>query len=157
MYDSTVKKIESFKADHDKIVPSVYISRTDGDLITYDMRTRKPNGGSYMDNITMHTVEHMFATYVRSSRIGESVVYFGPMGCQTGFYLIVRDTVTPEEVLSVIKETLKMIINHEGEVFGAHRKECGNYKNLALEPCKEECRKYLAVLNSKAIDFKYPE
>ncbi len=149
-----IKQIESFKADHDKIVPGMYISRVDGDLITYDMRTRKPNGGEYMDNITMHTVEHMFATYVRSSDIGEKIIYFGPMGCQTGFYLIVKDT-EPVIVLDVVKKTLKQIINHKGEVFGASQKECGNYKNLALAPCVEECKKYLEVLNSREVDFKY--
>lgn len=155
--DNTVKKIESFKADHDKIEPGIYISRTDGDLITYDLRTRKPNGGSYMDNITMHTVEHMFATYVRSSEIGENVIYFGPMGCQTGFYLIVNNT-DPQKVLEVVKSVLTQIINHKGEVFGAKRKECGNYKNLALEPCIDECRRYLQALDSKReVDFKYAE
>lgn len=155
--DENIKKIESFKADHDKIEPGIYISRTDGDLITYDLRTRKPNGGDYMDNITMHTVEHMFATYVRSSAIGENVIYFGPMGCQTGFYLIVKDT-EPKKVLDEVKKVLTQIINHEGEVFGAQRKECGNYKNLSLEPCVVECKKYLDVLNNKgAVDFKYAE
>lgn len=150
-----IKKIESFKADHDKIEPGIYISRTDGDLITYDLRTRKPNCGEYMDNITMHTVEHMFATYIRNSEIGDSVIYFGPMGCQTGFYLIVRG-VEPQTVLKNVKEVLTLIINHKGEVFGAKRKECGNYKNLALEPCVEECKRYLDALNTKGdIDFKY--
>lgn len=154
---SEVKKIESFKADHDKIVPGIYISRTDGDLITYDLRTRKPNGGDYMDNITMHTVEHMFATYVRSSEIGDSVIYFGPMGCQTGFYLILK-SVEPQIVLTTVKKVLQQIIDHKGAVFGAERKECGNYKNLALEPCVIECKKYLEVLNSKLeVDFKYDE
>lgn len=155
--NENVKKIESFKADHDKIEPGIYISRTDGDLITYDLRTRKPNNGEYMDNITMHTVEHMFATYVRSSEIGDSVIYFGPMGCQTGFYLIVKD-IEPQKVLAVVKKVLTQIINHEGEVFGAERKECGNYKNLDLEPCVNECKKYLDVLNNKGVvDFKYAE
>ncbi len=155
--NDNIQQIESFKADHDKIVPGVYISRVDGDIITYDLRTRKPNNGSYMDNITMHTVEHMFATYIRNSRIGESVVYFGPMGCQTGFYLIVRDNVAPAEVLRTTKDVLTQIINHEGEVFGAQRKECGNYQNLDLQPCKDECRKYLDVLNNSNVTFKYPE
>lgn len=143
-----IEKIQSFRADHDKITPGIYISRIDGDIITYDLRTRKPNCGEYMDNVTMHTVEHMFATYVRSSDIGANVIYFGPMGCQTGFYLLVRDE-QPQRVVDIVKKVLKQIILHDGEVFGASRKECGNYKNLALEPCKEECRRYLEVLNSK--------
>lgn len=155
--ESTVRKIESFKADHDKIEPGIYISRTDGDLITYDLRTRKPNCGRYMDNVTMHTVEHMFATYVRSSEIADNIIYFGPMGCQTGFYLIVKDT-QPQKVLDVVKKVLSQIINHKGEVFGASRKECGNYKNLSLEPCIKECKAYLDCLNAKGeVDFKYAE
>ncbi|MBR4296243.1 MAG: S-ribosylhomocysteine lyase [Clostridia bacterium] len=151
------KKIESFKVDHDYIVPGLYVSRRDGDITTYDMRTRKPNLDCYMDNRTMHSVEHMFATFVRSSSIGEKVIYFGPMGCQTGFYLLVRDA-DDEEVLAVVKKVLEQIIEHDGEVFGASRKECGNYKNLDLEDAKKECREYLAALNNaKDINFQYPE
>ncbi len=81
----TIEKIQSFTVDHDKLNPGIYISRVDGNVTTYDLRTRKPNMGDYMDNLTMHTVEHLFATYVRSSAIGANVLYFGPMGCQTGF------------------------------------------------------------------------
>ncbi len=152
-----IGKIESFKADHDKIEPGIYISRTDGDLITYDLRTRKPNAGYYMDNVTMHTVEHMFATYVRNSEIGSSVIYFGPMGCQTGFYLIVKET-EPETVFEIVKKVLKQIIEHDGPVFGATQKECGNYRNLSLEPCVKECENYLSVLEKiTEVDFRYAE
>ena len=79
-------KIESFKIDHNKLCPGIYVSRTDGDITTYDLRTRKPNMGDYMDNITMHSTEHMIATYIRSSALSKDIIYFGPMGCQTGFY-----------------------------------------------------------------------
>ena len=127
-----MRKIASFDVDHDKITEGLYISRIDGDIVTYDMRTRKPNMGDYMDNLTMHSVEHMFATYVRNSEIGEKIIYFGPMGCQTGFYLLVRDT-EPQKVLEIIKDTLDKIINHAGEMFGQSRTECGNYRNLNLE------------------------
>lgn len=149
-----MNKIESFKVDHNKLDKGIYISRTDGDIVTYDLRTRKPNSGDYMDNVTMHTAEHMFATYVRNSSIGENVIYFGPMGCQTGFYLLVAKE-EPKKVLEVTKEVLEKIINHDGEVFGASAIECGNYKSLDLAAAKEECSKYLAVLNSKDWDFKY--
>ena len=84
-------KIASFTVDHNKLCEGIYISRIDGDVVTYDLRTRKPNCGDYMDNITMHSVEHMFATVIRNSPIKDKVIYFGPMGCQTGFYLCVRD------------------------------------------------------------------
>ena len=148
------KKIASFSVNHDFIDEGIYISRIDGDITTYDLRTRKPNMGDYMDNLTMHSVEHMFATYVRSSRIGDRVIYFGPMGCQTGFYLLVRNA-DNEEVLAVVTEVLKKIINHGGEMFGSVKKECGNYKNLDLDKAKEECKRYLNVLLNKENDFEY--
>lgn len=149
-------KIKSFQIDHNKLTEGIYISRTDGDIVTYDLRTRKPNAGEYMDNVTMHTVEHMFATYVRNSSIGDHIIYFGPMGCQTGFYLLVKNE-SPQKVLEVTKEVLNKIINHQGEVFGASAVECGNYKNLDLSAAKKECRRYLDVLLSKEWDFKYKE
>ena len=149
-----MRQIASFSVDHDKISEGIYISRIDGDITTYDMRFRKPNMGDYLDNITMHSLEHMFATYVRNSEIGADVIYFGPMGCQTGFYLLVRDAEN-ERVLSVIKDVLSKIINHNGEMFGNTRQECGNYRNLNLECAQLESARYLDVLNSKKVDFKY--
>ena len=148
------QKIESFKIDHNKLNPGIYVSRTDGDIVTYDLRTRKPNMGDFMDNATMHSVEHMIATYIRSSSIGQDIIYFGPMGCQTGFYLLVRNG-NNDEVLAVVKETLQKVISHESEVFGASQIECGNYKNLDIAFAKEECRKYLEVLESYTPDFTY--
>ena len=149
-----VQKIASFTVDHDLLEEGIYVSRIDGDVTTYDLRTRVPNGGDYMDNLTMHSVEHMFATYVRASKISDRVIYFGPMGCQTGFYLLVRDAENGE-VLEVVIDVLKKIIAHEGEMFGAVKKECGNYKNLDLASAKTECERYLRVLLSKENDFKY--
>lgn len=147
------KQIKSFQVDHDFIIPGMYVSRIDGDVVTYDLRTRKPNCDNYMDSVTMHTLEHMFATYIRFSEKGENIIYFGPMGCRTGFYLLVRN-MTNEEVLELTKETLKQIISHEGEVFGSTRKECGNYKELDLESAKRECREYLKNLENWN-DFNY--
>ena len=153
---NTPKKIASFTVDHDFIDEGIYVSRIDGDITTYDMRTRRPNMDDYMDNLTMHSVEHMFATYVRSSNIGPDVIYFGPMGCQTGFYLVVRSR-TNDEVLAAVVETLEKIVFHTGEMFGAKRKECGNFKNLSLDAAKVECRRYLDILKSRQNDFKYKE
>ena len=149
-----MEKIASFTVNHDTIEAGLYISRIDGDIVTYDMRTRKPNMGDYMDNLTMHSVEHMFATYIRNSEIGNKVIYFGPMGCQTGFYLLVRDE-SSDNVLKVIKDVLKRIINHEGEIFGNKREECGNYRNLNLDAAKLECERYLNCLESREVTFKY--
>ena len=123
-----MKKIASFSVNHDKIVEGIYVSRIDGDIITYDMRMRRPNMGDYIDNLTLHSLEHMFATYVRNSEYSDSVIYFGPMGCQTGFYLLVRD-LDNETVLMLVKSVLEKIINHKGEIFGNTREECGNYRN----------------------------
>ena len=147
-------RIASFTVDHDLLTPGIYVSRRDGDITTYDLRTRTPNAGDYMDNRTMHSVEHMFATFVRNSEIRDRVVYFGPMGCQTGFYLLTRG-VPDEEVLAVTKDVLGKILAYEGPVFGASRKECGNDQNLDLGDAKRECARYLAVLTSKNNDFRY--
>ena len=149
-----VKKIASFEVNHNLLREGIYVSRVDGDVTTYDLRTRVPNGGDYMDNLTMHSLEHMFATFVRSSALSESVIYFGPMGCQTGFYLLVRNA-DNEAVLRVVKETLGRIISHEGEIFGRSAIECGNYRNLDLGAAKAEAKRYLDILNSKENDFKY--
>ncbi len=149
-----MKTIQSFTVDHDFIDEGIYISRIDGDITTYDMRTRKPNCGDYMDNLTMHSLEHMFATYIRNSDIGESVIYFGPMGCRTGFYLLVRD-VESDEVLRQTIMALESIVNHEGKMFGAARKQCGNYRGLNLEAAKREASRYLSVLKNTTVDFKY--
>lgn len=153
---SEPKKIASFTINHDTLTEGIYVSRIDGDITTYDMRTRVPNGGDYMDNLTMHSLEHMFATYVRSSKIGERVIYFGPMGCQTGFYLLVRQA-DNREVLSVVIDTLEKIVAHEGEIFGKARHECGNFENLDILAAKREAERYLNVLCKNEWDFIYKE
>lgn len=149
-------RIASFSVNHDFIDEGIYISRIDGDITTYDIRTRKPNAGEYMDNVTMHSVEHMFASYIRNSEIGSDVIYFGPMGCRTGFYLLVRNK-SPEEVLAAVLLTLERIIAHTGGMLGASREECGNYLELNLEAAKVECQRCLSTLTSKENDFKYKE
>ncbi len=149
-----MNRIASFSVDHDKLMPGIYVSRVDGDITTYDLRTRIPNAGDYMDNRTMHSVEHMFATYIRNSAISDNVIYFGPMGCQTGFYLLTRD-LTNEQVLDAVLDTLQKIIDHEAGMFGAEQKECGNYRNLDLQDAKTESARYLTVLKGKTNDFIY--
>ena len=151
-----MKQIASFSVDHDKIRPGMYISRIDGDITSFDLRTRTPNAGDYMDNITMHSVEHMLATFLRNGEIGESVIYFGPMGCRTGFYLLTRD-IAPVMALNALKNALAATIAHEGEVFGATRRECGNYKELDINAAKRECAAYLKVLEQHKGDFSYAE
>ena len=148
-----LRKITSFTVNHDHITEGIYVSRIDGDITTYDMRTRVPNAGDYMDNITMHTFEHLFATYIRSGALAEQVIYFGPMGCQTGFYLLVRDAEN-DRVLSEVIATLGAIIAHRGDVPGASHEECGNYLNLDLESAQNEAKRYLEILKSKENTFR---
>lgn len=147
-----IKKNASFTVDHRRFGEGLYISRIDGDITTYDMRTRKPNSGIYMDNITMHTLEHMFSTYIRNT--GLDVIYFGPMGCRTGFYLLVRNA-DNDKVLAEIKAALSKIIAHKGEVFGASEAECGNWRELELSSAQKEAQSYLGILNASPSDYKY--
>lgn len=141
-----LKTIKSFLVDHTKLNEGIYISRVDGDCVTYDLRFCKPNTGIILDNPSIHTTEHMIATLIRNSEIADEVVYFGPMGCQTGFYLIVRDVVTSDMVVKILIDCLKKVMAYEGEVFGASEKECGNYRNLDLNMAKRICGVYLEVL-----------
>ena len=151
-----MERIASFEVDHRYIVPGIYLSRIDGDITTYDLRTRKPNCGDFMSDSTMHTFEHLFATYVRNSEIGSKVIYFGPMGCATGFYLLIRNADHGETLKTVIS-VLEQIINHKGEVFGNSEIECGNYKSLNLSAAVSEAERYLAVLKANQnTDFKNP-
>ncbi|MBQ8858176.1 MAG: S-ribosylhomocysteine lyase [Clostridia bacterium] len=150
-----MKKITSFEVDHTTLCEGMYISRVDGDVTTFDLRTRRPNAGDYMDNVTMHTFEHLFATYIRNSEIGENVLYFGPMGCQTGFYLLTRE-LAPAAVYRAVLNVLGKIIAHEGEVFGASAVECGNYRSLELAAAKREAARYLPILQKcDGSDFTY--
>lgn len=142
-----MQKITSFTIDHTKLEPGLYVSRIDGDITTYDLRTKKPNTNDLMDNETMHTLEHMLATFLRNGEISEKVIYFGPMGCQTGFYLLIRDAEN-QETKRVLMKALKDTINHNGEVFGNSAVECGNHKTLKLDKAKKEAESYLKILEN---------
>ena len=152
-----MERIKSFQINHNVLVLGFYISREDDNIITYDLRMRKPNAGDYMSNAAMHSLEHMFATYARNSSFTDKIIYFGPMGCQTGFYFLVKD-LAPVEVFELTIEILEDIVAYEGPVFGASAIECGNYANLDLALAKEEAAKYLEVLNDWTnMEFSYPE
>ena len=128
-----MNKIKSFQVDHRKLGVGIYVSRVDVDIVTYDLRFCKPNSGTVLDNVTMHTIEHMLATFVRNSDIKNEVLYFGPM-------------VPKEKVLETVKDILAKTIKHDGEVFGASEIECGNYKTLNLDCAKKACREYLEAI-----------
>ncbi len=150
-----MKKIASFTVDHRKINEGIYISRIDGDIVTYDMRMRKPNTGDVLSNSEMHSLEHLFATAVRNSELGDKVIYFGPMGCQTGFYLLMRN-MNHEENLNLIKDTLMAVIDYHGEMPGKSEIECGNYRNLDMDTAKKEAMKFLEKIKDKTLnDMNY--
>ena len=136
-----MEKIASFTVDHRKIRPWVYISRIDGDITTYDIRMRKPNTGRLLDNATMHSLEHLFATMARNSELKDDVIYFGPMGCQTGLYLLIRNA-DNKKVVELIKKIFKDISVYDGEMPGASEIECGNFRNLSVELANWEARDY---------------
>ena len=136
-----MKKIASFCVDHTKLKPGLYISRIDGDVVTYDIRMRKPNGGDYLQNPAMHTIEHLFATYARNSKFSDSIVYVGPMGCRTGFYLLVRDKMTHADVIRLLQETFAFIAGYQGEIPGTAEVECGNCREHDLEGANGKLKK----------------
>lgn len=152
-----MQRIKSFCVNHDVLEPGIYVARIDGDVTTFDLRTRKPNAGEYMDNLTMHSVEHMLATFLRNSEIANDILYFGPVGCRTGFSLLVRNAVN-DKVLAVLIDCLKKVESYEGNVFGATSRECGNYRELSLTAAQRECALYRKILQTiKNPTFLYKE
>lgn len=153
-----MKKIASFTVNHDTLEKGMYISRIDGDIITYDIRMKKPNGGDYLDMRAAHTIEHLFATFARNSEFGADVIYVGPMGCKTGFYLLTRDTISYENAIKLVQESMDFIKNYEGEIPGNTRRECGNYLYHDLVGARKLAKDMCAVLNGwKVEDLQYKE
>lgn len=153
-----LKKIASFTINHDTLVPGLYISRTDGDCITYDLRCKLPNAGNYLAQKPLHTLEHLCATWLRSSDRSDEVVYFGPMGCRTGFYLILRDSVSKEDALALVRGAFRFSADFEGEIPGALKRECGNYLEHDLPGAKQEAEAYCKVLEGCSVEsMVYPE
>ena len=142
MNNQEVTRITSFSINHDKLLPGLYVSRVDGDVTTYDMRTRRPNTGDLMDNSTMHSLEHMFATYIRNGSLKDSVIYFGPMGCQTGFYALTLG-VEPEEFAALLEATFRDILEAVA-VPAANEVQCGWGANHSLVQAQEAVRAFLA-------------
>jgi len=150
-----MQKIASFTVDHRYIREWIYISRIDGDITTYDVRMRKPNTDKVMSNALMHSFEHLFATFMRNGRLKENVIYVGPMGCQTGFYLLVRNA-EHKSVITEVKRVLATIAEYDGEMPGASEIECGNYRNLDINIAKAEARDYLEkIVNETENDLEY--
>lgn len=153
-----MNKIESFQVDHQRLVPGLYLSRSDakGSAVTttFDLRLTRPNREPALEGGAMHTIEHLCATFLRNSAQREDIIYFGPMGCRTGFYLVMFGNLQPEDVLPLVKAAFEFTAGFEGEIPGASQTECGNYLYHNLPMAKFYSRKYLDDLE-KYKSFKY--
>ena len=143
-----MKKIASFTINHDTLEKGMYISRIDGDVVTYDIRMKKPNGGDYFQMNAAHTLEHLFATYARNSRYGNEIVYVGPMGCRTGFYLLTRSVLSHKDAITLVQESMAFARDYEGEIPGSKKEECGNYLDHDLAGAKALGKEMAAVLEN---------
>ena len=149
--------IASFTVNHDKLEPGLYLSRVDGDIITFDLRTVKPNTPPFMENSVIHTFEHLFATIARNSDYSDKVIYFGPMGCRTGFYFLVRD-MDNATAISFIKEIVKQIAEWRDSIPGSTKIECGNYLEHDLDGAKELANNYYNIItNWTSRDIHYAQ
>lgn len=139
-------KIPSFTKNHDKLQPGLHVCGTAHGVTTYDLRFKKPNAGDFITPKALHSIEHMLATVLRNSAKKDNIIYFGPMGCRTGFYLLTVN-LSYGETLSLLKESFAVALNLS-EIPGNKREECGNYLEHDLDGAKEECKKYLEILNN---------
>ena len=142
-----MERIASFTVDHNKLVPGLYYSRRDGDIVTFDLRFKKPNTGDLLTNAQMHSAEHLIATLLRNSQDKEAVIYFGPMGCQTGFYFLFDNRLLScEGAIALLQQVFTAAGNYTGEMPGKSPAECGNYINLDLETGKAVCKWYAELI-----------
>ena len=142
-----MERIASFTVDHNRLVPGLYYSRRDGDIVTFDLRLKKPNTGDLLTNSELHSVEHLIATLLRNSEDKEAVIYFGPMGCQTGFYFLFDNRLLSlEGAIALLQEVFTAAADYTGEMPGKSPVECGNYINLNVDTGKAVCRWYANLI-----------
>ncbi len=155
-------KITSFTIDHLRLQPGLYVSRLDRvgqePVTTFDLRFTAPNREPVLDMPAVHSIEHLGATFLRNSEEKNHILYFGPMGCRTGFYLILADDLEPMQAMGLVKNLLQFIVGYEGEIPGCSPKECGNYLDMNLAMAKYYANKYLqeAILNPTEERITYP-
>lgn len=158
-----MEKITSFTIDHLRLLPGLYVSRVDkiGEetVTTFDLRITKPNDEPVMNTAEVHTIEHLGATFLRNEPTWKNrVLYFGPMGCRTGFYLLLAGSLTSQEVLLLVTECFRFIRDYRGEVPGASPKDCGNYLDMNLSMANYWGRRYVATLENITPDrLRYPD
>lgn len=158
-----MKKIESFQVNHLILKRGIYVSRKDvvqdSYVTTFDIRMKEPNKEPVINTAELHTMEHLGATFLRNHEIYDKLtVYFGPMGCRTGFYVIFKGNLKSEDVVDIIKEMFMFIMNFEGEIPGADARSCGNYLDMNLNMAKYEASKfyYEVLCNLKEENLNYP-
>jgi len=157
-----MEKISSFQVDHLRLKPGLYVSRKDKyegvTLTTFDMRFKEPNKEPVIDQPALHTIEHLAATFLRSHKVWNAkVVYFGPMGCRTGFYLILEGSYSSADAVPLLMEMFDWVEKFDGPVPGASPAECGNWRDQNIDMAKWECRRYAALLkNPKKENLEYP-
>lgn len=160
-----MKKIASFTIDHTRLERGIFLSRRDttasGDVVsTFDIRLTRPNREPAVDGAALHTIEHLAATFLRNHQQWESrVIYWGPMGCRTGNYLLLSGELTSEDILPLVRETFEFIANFEGEIPGATPRDCGNYSYNDLEEARRVARRYLdeVLAAPKHENLNYPD
>ncbi len=152
-----MEKIASFKIDHLTLLPGIYVSRRDRrdgvTVTTFDLRVTAPNREPVIDMPALHTIEHLGATFLRNGEMRESVVYFGPMGCRTGFYLLLFGDLTPEDIYAEILSLCDFILAYEGEIPGASPAECGNCSEQNLSMAKHYIARYKSALAEKRFSY----
>lgn len=148
-------RIASFQIDHTRLKRGMYLSREDGDVLTWDVRLKEPNRGDYLAQGALHTMEHLFATWARNSAWGPGVIYVGPMGCRTGMYFLTRG-LSPAEALECVRGSFQFMATYEGPVPGATEAECGNWREHDPAGCRKEAEAFLPVLEAlKPEDLHY--
>ena len=158
-----MEKIASFTVDHIRLMPGLYVSRKDkvgAEMVTtFDLRVTSPNDEPVMNTAEIHTIEHLAATYLRNdAQWKDKVLYFGPMGCRTGFYLLLAGDYTSRDVLQLVKACFNFVAAFEGEVPGASAKDCGNYLDMNLPMAKYWGKRYAELLENIGEDqLSYPE
>ena len=142
-----MERIASFQVDHNKLRPGLYLSRQDGSVTTYDLRFKTPNTGDLLTNAEMHSVEHIIATLLRNSEQKDAVIYFGPMGCQTGFYFLFDGArLSHAGAIALLNSVFEQGASFEGEMPGKSAVECGNCRNLDVDLAKKQCAIYAQVI-----------
>ena len=154
-----MERIASFTVDHTVLVPGLYLSRRDGTTVTFDLRFKKPNTGDLLSNAELHSVEHIIATLLRNSPQKDAVIYFGPMGCQTGFYFLFDgEQLSNANAVRLLQRVFTAAAKFDGAMPGASARECGNYRNLDVELARRCCAYYADVIADWSEEkLVYPE